>query len=164
MPMPRVQVFSLVCTSAVSAAACTDFTEAPAAVILDTAPLELDPARDDADDLTIRVEYTDGDGDLGGGLAEIVDCRAEDLAIRLELPPIASDAAVGEGVPISGTLDLVVADIGAVTLGSAAPAACADLGVAAPLAGEVVFCVSLIDAAGNQGPGDCTPVVMLVDR
>src|SRR5687767_4538402 len=86
--------------------ACGDSNPAPFAAVVRASPGELDPADDAADDLTITIDYRDGDGDLGGGAAAITDCRAGDLAIELPLPPIASDQAVADGVPIEGTIDL----------------------------------------------------------
>ena len=128
----------------------------PNATIIEFSPESLDPLDDTADDLTIRVEYADGDGDLGEGTAIVHDCRVSDLMVVFELPPIASAEAVDEGVPIEGTLELIVADVSALAPASAAPAACTELGVAAPIDGEAIFCVVLVDAAGNSGTGDCT--------
>ena len=65
-------------------------------------------------------------------------------------------------MPISGTLALVVADIGDVDLDLRAPDRCAALGVGDPAPGEAVFCVVLRDRAGNDGPGDCTVPIALV--
>jgi hypothetical protein len=141
--------------------ACGDDDPAPTVAILEANPDTIDPTNDFRDDLTIRVEYYDADADLGEGVAEVHDCRAEGLVTRLELPAIASDEALAEGVPILGELELVVSDIGDVDLDSTAPAACADLEISAPTAGEAVFCVVLIDAAENVGPGDCTSAVVI---
>jgi hypothetical protein len=148
-----------------TAAACADdASPLPSATIIESLPAQLDPDDDTADDLTIRVSYSDGDGDLGGGTAEVVDCRASGLLTVLAIPPIASEAAVMEGVPIEGELDLLVADVGRVAPDPATPAACADVGVtAAPTADSVTFCVTLIDAAGNRGPGDCTTGTVLTN-
>jgi hypothetical protein len=143
-------------------AACSDPSALPEAEVLAQMPASLDPDDDGADDLTIQVRYADGDGDLGGGVAEVVDCRAEGLVTALELPPIASAAAVAEGVPIEGELELLVADVGRVEPAPALPAACTELGVTTLAAGETVFCVILVDAAGHRGRGDCTaPVTIL---
>jgi hypothetical protein len=152
----------VVLCSVLGAAACGSPDPTPSVAVVSAMPGELDPADDAADDLTIVIEYADGDADLGGGVAAVHDCRADDLVTSLEIPPIASDEAIAEGVPISGTLELVVADIGEVAPASAAPAACADLGVAAPAAGSATFCVILHDSAGNQSTGDCTePIAIL---
>ena len=61
---------------------CSDAEVAPSAVIVEVAPDTLDPARDNADELTIRLEYADGDADLGGGVAAVHDCRADGLAVE----------------------------------------------------------------------------------
>lgn len=138
---------------------CGDDDPAPTVEIMEVTPESLDPSSDAADDLSIVVRYADSDGDLGGGTADVHDCRAADLVTSMQIPPIASEEAVAEGVAIEGMLELVVADIGDVTVDSAAPPACADLGVEAPSAGQAVFCVILTDAAGNAGVGDCTDPV-----
>ena len=138
---------------------CSDAEVAPSAVILEVAPDTIDPARDNADDLTIRVEYADGDADLGGGVAAVHDCRADGIAIELAIPPVASEEAVDEGVPIEGVLELVVNDIGWVDADDRAPEVCADLGAPDPAEGEAVFCVVLTDAAGHDGDGDCSAPV-----
>ena len=140
---------------------CGDTEVAPSAAILEVAPETIDPARDNADDLTIRLEYVDGDADLGGGVAAVHDCRAEGIAIELAIPPVASEEAVDEGVPIEGVLELIVNDIGWVEADEEAPEACADLGAPAPARGEAVFCVVLTDAAGHAGDGDCSPPVAI---
>jgi hypothetical protein len=143
---------------ALLAAACGGADPDPAAAIEAYTPESLDPADDRADDLTLTVAYDDGDGDLGGGIATIHDCRVADLATVLVLPPIASEEGVAEGIHITGELVLVVADVDDVTPGPA-PATCVDLG-APPLApGEVAFCVTLTDVGGRTGPGDCTPAI-----
>jgi hypothetical protein len=144
---------------ALSLAACGDDDPAPLVVVLEATPEVLDPGDDAANDLSILVEYRDADGDLGGGTAEVHDCRAEDLFVALAIPPIASQAAIDEGVPIEGQLQLVVTDIGAITPSTTASPVCADLGIGA---GETVFCVVLTDAAGNTGPGDCTPTLSIL--
>jgi len=136
--------------------ACADPDPVPAVTITAAAPDTLVPADDYRNDLTISVDYADGDGDLGRGRALVHDCRADGLITELALPAIASDEAVAAGVAISGALDLRVNDVGAVAPAAAAPAACAELGVGAPAAGTAIFCVVLIDAAGHAGAGDCT--------
>jgi hypothetical protein len=143
------------------AAACGGEPPEPQATILSFTPETLDPADDRADDLSITVEYIDGDGDLGGGVATIHDCRADDLAIELLLPAIASDEAVADGVAISGELVLTAADVGDVTPGSM-PAACSDLGAEPVTAGNAVFCVVLTDAGGRSGVGDCTTAIPVI--
>jgi len=134
-----------------------DVSETPSVTILEVSPEELDPALDEADDVTIRVAYRDGDADLGGGLAEIQDCRAVELSTVLGLPAIASMAAVGEGVPIEGELTLTVADVANVVSDATAPAPCKLL----PEPATTTFCVVLVDAAGHRGDADCTPALTL---
>jgi hypothetical protein len=142
-------------------AACSDPAPEPSATVLSAAPEALVLGDDTRNDLTITIEYADGDGDLGRGLARIHDCRADGVVSELMLPPIASDDAVAEGVAISGSLELRLNDVGAVTPAAAAPAACADLGVGVPAADSVTFCVVLVDVAGTSGAGDCTSPVAL---
>lgn len=142
--------------------ACADeLGPEPVALVLSAMPGELDPGDDLADDLTIVVRYEDGDADLGGGRALVHDCRADDLVTALDLPPIASEQAIATGVPIRGELSLTVTDVGVVPAAAAAPAACADLGAPAPTADAAIFCVVLEDAAGHQGPGDCTDPIAI---
>jgi len=136
-------------------AACTD-DPAPSAAIEEVTPDQLTPSDDTLDDLTIELRYDDRDGDLGGGVAEVYDCRAEGVMIELPIPPIAADA----GRHITGTLDLHVNDIGAIT-STALPPVCAELGVPELAANAAVFCVVLADAAGHRGGGDCTQPIEL---
>lgn len=130
----------------------------PIATITATTPDTLVPDDDALDDLTITVRYDDGDGDLGGGIAEVHDCRADGVVTELPIPDIAPESIIGEH--ITGTLELHVNDIGLVS-STALPEVCADLGVAELAGGEAVFCVLLVDAAGNRGEGDCTAAITL---
>lgn len=132
------------------AAACSD-DPAPGVSIKSATPGQLVPSDDTRNDLTIAVRYDDSDGDLGGGVADVYDCRAAAAMTALAIPEIAQD----RGQHITGTLDLHVNDIGALP-GGALPDACDELGVAALAAGTAVFCVVLEDAAGHRGGGDCT--------
>lgn len=142
--------------AATAIAACAA-DPAPSAEVRSVAPDRVTPLDDALDDVTITVRYDDGDGDLGGGTAEIRDCRADDLVIDLAIPQIAPQA----GDHITGTLELHVNDIGDLTP-SALPRPCADLGVAPLATATTVFCVTLVDAAGHRGRGDCTtPVAVL---
>lgn len=132
----------------------------PTVEILEATPEALIASDDTNDDLTLKVAYSDGDGDLGQGVAHIHDCRAEGLVTTLTIPRIANDEAVAQGVPIEGELDLVLADLGAIEAAEVPPA-CAELGVGAPEGGAQVFCVVLVDAAGNESEGACSsPVVV----
>jgi len=137
---------------AASAAACSDST-APSAAVKTSDPDRLVAADDALDDLVITVEYKDADGDLGGGIADVYDCRAEGVRTELAIPLLAPEAVIGK--PIQGTLELHVNDVGAIPTG-AVPDVCRDLGVTSVGAGAAVFCVVLADAAGHEGDGDCT--------
>jgi len=105
-------------------------------------------------DLTIRVHYKDPDGDLGNGSAEIQDCRAAALLTKLDLPAIASDQAVKDGVAIEGELDLVVSGITQVT-----PDTRPVCGGQAPAADHAVFCVTLVDHGGHRSAPACTQAI-----
>ncbi len=138
---------------------------APVVTVLSTtpaAPQQIDPSQPGQDDVTIQVHYTEPDGDLGGGVALVSDCRDEGLLTRLAIPPIASPEAVDAGVEIEGTLDLVVPRVAWLQPAAQAPAACAAQGVGPPRADQVIFCVALADAVGNQGAADCTAPIGIV--
>ena len=145
------------------AASACDSTVAPTATIKTATPDRLVLADDTLDDLVITVEYDDGDGDLGGGVAQVYDCRAEGLRTDLPLPAIAPAPVVDEGRPITGTLELHVNDVGELAA-AAAPDACRDLGVGDVGANAAVFCVVLVDAAGHEGAGDCTHEIALASE
>lgn len=132
---------------------------APSATIRTVTPDQLMPDDDALDDLTISLRYADGDGDLGGGVVEVTDCRDGDVALALEIPPIAAEV----DQPITGTLTVHINDVGAV-VGGALPAICAELGVEALAADTAVFCVVLEDVAGHRGGGDCTKPITLGAR
>ncbi len=141
-------------------AACGGESATPSVTVKSATPDRLTMSDDSANDLTITVSYDDGDGDLGGGSAEVHDCRADELVTTLAIPAIAPPDVVKDKSPISGELDLYVTDVGAATA-AALPSTCSDLGIA-PLADmTTVFCVILIDAAGHHSTGDCTKPVML---
>jgi len=153
---------TFVAVLSVGALACSDTDPVPTVKIVAAAPDMLDPNDDLADDLSITVEYTDGDADLGGGVADVYDCRAAGLVSQLVIPSIASQEAVDKGVPIEGAMELVVTDIGDVWPDLRAPSICGDLGVEDPTNGEVVFCVLLTDTAGNVSGGDCTASITVM--
>ncbi len=140
-------------------AACADDAVIPTVNIVSASPDALVPTDDSADDLTIVVRYRDPDGDLGGGIAEIHDCRAGDLVTSLDIPPIASADAVAAGVAITGMLQLVVADIGDIAADRIPPAACADADAAT--ATETAFCVILRDSADNPSDPACTAPIAI---
>jgi len=146
---------TLLLLTVLAASACSDSIarSAPSAAVKTSDPDRLVAADDALDDLVITVEYKDADGDLGGGIAEVYDCRAEGVRTDLAIPLLAPEAVIGK--PIQGTLELHVNDVGAIPTG-AVPDVCRDLGVTSVGAGAAVFCVVLADAAGHEGDGDCT--------
>jgi len=142
------------------AGACASDDPAPTVRVLSATPDQIDPANDLADDVRILVEYEDGDGDLGEGVAEVHDCRDDALTTLLPIPAIAPDDVVADGAKISGSMDLYLNDVGATTA-AALPPVCADLGVKTLGADETVFCVVLVDTKEHAGPGDCTEPITL---
>ena len=130
----------------------------PSVHVKDATPDRLVVSNDALDDVTITVEYDDGDGDLGTGLAEIHDCRAASIVDELMIPAIAPPERIGD--PISGTLELHVNDVGTVALGTQPPL-CLELGVPPLDADQTVLCVVLVDAQGNRSGGDCTDLITL---
>lgn len=155
-----MKTLSLVALLALSFAACADDDPAPSVTVLSATPESLMTADDRLDDLTITIDYLDTDGDLGGGMAEVHDCRADALVTRLDIPAIAPDDVVDGDAGVKGSLALHVNDVGA-TASSMLPDACAELGVEEMGANEGVFCVILVDAAGHAGAGDCTAVIAI---
>lgn len=146
---------------ALVAVGCSDGGVAPSVSVQSATPDRLTMSDDAANDLTIAVHYDDSDGDLGGGTAEIHDCRADDVVTTLAIPQIASPDLVKDHSPIAGELDLFMSDVGTVAAAAAIPKTCSDLGTAGLQADSTVFCVILVDAAGHRGAGDCTQAVML---
>jgi hypothetical protein len=126
----------------------------PEVQIVAVSPEEIDPRNDATNDVTITVRYYDGDGDLGGGVADIHDCRTVDLVTRLDIPPIANEASAGE-VAIDGTLELLVADVTEV---AGAGDGCMAFGVEPA---GLAFCVVLEDAAGHASNAACTASLAL---
>lgn len=141
-------------------AACGGSSDSPSATVKSATPDQLVTSDDALDDVTITVDFDDGDGDLGTGIAEVHDCRAAGIVTELVLPAIAPANRVGDH--ISGTLELHVNDVGAIALGTP-PEVCADLGVDALAADQTVFCVVLVDAKGHRGDGDCTSAITLFE-
>jgi hypothetical protein len=135
-------------------------SDSPSASVKSATPEELVTSDDALDDVTITVDFEDGDGDLGTGFAEVHDCRADGIITELVLPAIAPQGRIGDH--ISGTLELHVNDVGAIAVGTQ-PALCADQGVASLAADKTVFCVLLIDAKGHRGDPDCTSEITLYE-
>lgn len=155
---------AIACGAALSAiAACGSGGSAPSLEILEAAPAELDPSQDSENDLTIKLRYTDANADLGGGVAEVHDCRGEDLVTRIPIPPIASDEAVAEGVAIEGELTLLVPDIGGNVLNGTS-SVCAGLGAGSPSGSALPFCIVLVDAAGERSQGACTTPIRVASQ
>jgi hypothetical protein len=140
----------LALVAAATLAACTD-DPAPAATIASVTPDQLVASDDTRNDVTLALRYDDHDGDLGGGVAEVHDCRSDAIAIALPIPAIAAEPHQH----ITGRLELHVNDIAAIAPG-AAPAVCHDHGAAPPAGDQVAFCVVLVDAAGHRGAAACT--------
>jgi hypothetical protein len=87
--------------------ACGGSSGSPSAEVTAATPDSIAPADDTRDDLTITVRYDDGDGDLGTGIAEVHDCRGDDLVTALAIPAIAPSSIEGDE-RITGTLELHV--------------------------------------------------------
>jgi hypothetical protein len=112
------------------------------ASLLEAKPMVLTAAHDWENDLTLRVRYQHPSALLGSGTAEIRDSRGADLITRLSIPPIASEEAKQQGVPIAGELDLLVADVGGAL-------------------GQASFCVRLIDTSGEQAEAGCSDPITI---
>lgn len=145
---------------ALALTACGADDVAPHATVKTATPDRLTMSDDAANDITITVAYDDGDGDLGGGIAEVHDCRGDALDTMLAIPDIASADLVAQHAHIAGTLDLYVNNVGAVSA-QVVPKTCSDLGVGALADMQTVFCIVLVDASGHRGGGDCTKPVSL---
>jgi hypothetical protein len=159
--MSRARILSLLVAVIALTTGCGG-GDRPEVSVLGVSPDALDASDDASNDLTIRVHYDDPNAELGGGVAKVIDCRAEGLVSELRLPSIASPAAVKAGVPIEGELDLLVADVLAEPAAHTPAAACADLGVGAPEAsGAQAFCVVLVDAKGVASEGACTKAILV---
>jgi hypothetical protein len=134
-------------------AACTG--DEPTVEIVSATPEALLTEDDANDDLTLVVRYEDPNGDLGGGVARVHDCRSESVMTELALPAIANEDGVQTEISMSGELQLVLADVGAIPEATL-PEAC-DFGGVGPGA----FCVVLVDAAGNESDPACTDVLAI---
>lgn len=142
--------------------ACSDAGPNPNVTVKSATPDTLVSSDDALDDVTITVDYDDGDGDLGGGAAEVHDCRADGIVTSLVLPQIAPEQVDGDS-RITGSLELHVNDVGSLALGTQ-PKLCADLGVTSLSANETIFCVVLVDRKGHKGDGDCTTAIAVVEE
>ncbi|MEZ4295232.1 MAG: hypothetical protein R3B70_09675 [Polyangiaceae bacterium] len=159
--MTRARTAPLLAASVALLAACTG-AEAPTVEILGAAPQELVASDDGSDDLTLTLRYADADGDLGQGTATVIDCRAPGLVTIVDLPRIANDEAVKQGVSIAGELALVLSDVGHVPVSGDLPPDCVDLGADAGSDSARPFCVFLTDAAGHESEGACSALVTVL--
>ncbi len=128
---------------------------APTVSIIAQAPSSLVVGLDEQDDVSLRLAYEDGDGDLGGGILIIRDCRDARTALELPIPPIAAPEEVEDARPISGELLALVPDIAVAAPGATPSAVCQAMGVLASTE-ELVLCVELIDDAGQKSNRACS--------
>jgi hypothetical protein len=161
--MTRLAVTTgLVCTIVLISTACGSDAAVSGELRIDLvsySPDQLTATDDARDDLALVVHYDDPDADLGGGTAEVQDCRGAALASVLDLPAIASEAAIAAKAPIRGELTLHVEDIGAIGEGTALPELCREGKARAPRAGEALFCLRLVDMAGHVSNVVCTGAI-----
>jgi hypothetical protein len=134
---------------------CGSDPVAPEVSIVAQAPSSLVLGVDEEDDVSLRLGYEDGDGDLGGGVVHIYDCREEGASIALPIPEVASPEAVEDRTPISGELLALVPDIATASSDAEPAALCQEQGVSVA-AGELVMCVTLEDAAAQQSVPTCS--------
>ena len=140
--------------------ACGGPSDTPSVTVKSATPEELVISDDALDDVTITVDYDDGDGDLGTGIAEVHDCRADGIVTELPIPAIAPAERIGD--PIAGTLALHVTDVGMIAIGPQ-PAVCSEQGVPELAVDQAVFCIVLVDAKGHRGDPDCTSTLTLFE-
>ncbi len=127
----------------------------PTVSIVSQAPAQLVVGDDDEDDLSLRLGYEDGDGDLGGGVVHVYDCRDGSATLDLPIGEVASPEIVEEKQPITGELIALIPDISAAPADAAPPPVCTELG-AVPSDGELLVCVTIEDAAGQLSDGACS--------
>jgi hypothetical protein len=161
--MTRLAVTAgFVCSIVLISAACSGADGAPGVLrieLLSYSPEQLIASDDLKDDLALVVHYDDPDGDLGGGMAEVQDCRGAALHSVLDLPAIASAEAIAAKARITGELTLHVEDIGPLTEVGALPALCREGEAQPPRAGEARFCLRLVDSAGHVSNVVCTGAI-----
>lgn len=139
---------------------CSSEPQPPTVSIISQAPAAIVVGNDDEDDVSLRLAYEDGDGDLGGGVMYVHDCRDATSEIQFPIPVVASPEIVEEMQPISGELIALVPDIGAASSDATAPALCDELGVTLT-PDELVLCVMLEDSAGGRSDGACSEAFAL---
>jgi hypothetical protein len=115
----------------------------PAIVRVDTEPAALVASDDARDDLAVRIEFIDGDGDLGGGRVELVDQRvtgAAPIVLSEAIPPITDARAF-----IMGTLTVRVRNIDVLTGDEE----------------TLRYAVTLVDSSGKRSNTLLTPPVIV---
>ena len=100
------------------------------------------------DDITLYVNYTDGDGDIGFANADssvvyVTDNR-DDIQFAFHVPPLSPD---GEEVIIQGTLEVVVENV--VLLNQSGTSE------------TTTFTVELVDRAGNWSNSATSPEITI---
>lgn len=149
----RLQLITVL-FAAIVLSGCAE-TGRPDVEIVQVTPNEISAGNDGSDDLMLRVRYADADGDLGSGYARVIDCRAQGVETRLDIPAIANEEAVAAGAAIEGELDLLVNDVGFIDT-DLLPPECEDENAPAG-----AFCVVLVDQAGNESIPACTEALLL---
>jgi hypothetical protein len=132
----------------------------PTVSIISQAPSTIVLGVDDEDDVSLRLAYEDGDGDIGGGVVHVHDCRDSDGLLELPIPTVASPEIVEQQQSITGELIALVPDISAAPSGATPANMCSELGVV--LADdELIFCIVIEDNAKQQSTGVCSAVFAL---
>jgi hypothetical protein len=134
---------------------CSSDPVPPTVSIVSQAPDGLVPGSDDEDDVSLRLAYEDGDGDLGGGIMYVHDCRDAEGEVRLPIPVVAAEEIVEDMQPISGELIALVPDIDAAPADATPAPLCAEQGVTLT-ADSLVLCVVLEDSAGGRSGVACS--------
>ncbi len=101
---------------------------------------------DEFDDVVLKVNYIDGDGDIGYANADssvvFVTDNRDDIHFKFHVPPLSPD---GVEVPIQGTLNVVVENV--VLLNQSGSSE------------TVTFTVRMVDRAGNWSNEVTTPTL-----
>lgn len=139
---------------------CSADPIAPTVSVVSQAPSSLTLGVDEEDDVSLRLGYEDGDGDIGGGVVHVHDCRDSSLSLDLPIPVVASPEIVEQKQKLTGELIALIPDISAAS-GQTPPSLCAELGVSAA-SDELVLCVTIEDSAGQSSDGACSAPFQLV--
>ncbi len=162
--MPDFPLVNRLCLLlAVGTAACGADPAPPSLSIIAQAPEMLTIGSDTEDDVTLRLGYEDEDGDVGGGVIFIVDCRDDSRVIEAPIPTVASAEVVENEQPLSGELIALVPDIPSVADDATPAALCNELDVVAT-EGELVMCARMQDSAGNESNGACSAPFTLITQ